>query len=142
MQHRGAPVHLLRERGIRPAAVMQDERGLIGPLCGHRRDHCLNAHYWALAATRCPTSPITYCVDRYRKVGHALRDAVFHAALRYPLRLACQIIDENIFAQALWGGEEGAALVELRHLIDELHQAAPSLQHEGVDDDVLLRAAH
>src|SRR5713101_3683502 len=63
-----------------------------------------------------------------------------------PFSAACSalvpdVVDEDVLAEAVGRGEEGAAMVDARHLLHEGHQGAALLQHEGVDGDALARAA-
>src|SRR3990172_1911509 len=55
--------------------------------------------------------------------------------------LVADVIHEHVLAEALRRGEEGAAAVDLRHLLDERRQHRAPLEHEGVDGDALARAA-
>src|SRR5438094_6271932 len=61
--------------------------------------------------------------------------------LRDPPALVRDVIDQNVLAKAVGGGVEGTALVDLGELVHELFQVVVAVQHEGVDDDALLRAA-
>src|SRR3712207_4026586 len=73
------------------------------------------------------------------RVSSALRYR--NSADRLGLALAVDIIHQDVLAEVLRLGEEGAAVVELRDLVDEVGQVIAALQHEGVDRDVVLGAA-
>src|SRR3990172_4722776 len=61
--------------------------------------------------------------------------------LRGGAPLVADVVHEHVLAEALRRGEEGAAAVDLRHLLDEGRQHRAPLEHEGVDGDALARAA-
>ena len=58
------------------------------------------------------------------------------------LRFAGEVIHEDVLTEAFGRGVKGTALVDLRHLVDELHQGPTTFEHERVDDDTVFRAAH
>src|SRR4051794_843077 len=57
------------------------------------------------------------------------------------LRAARDEVDEDVLAEVLGRGIEGATAVEPGHEGDELRQCPRALEHERVDRDPFLRAA-
>ena len=51
----------------------------------------------------------------------------------YPLPPVIQIVDQHILAQIVWAGEECAATVDRRHLVDEVLEVRIVPEHEDVD---------
>src|SRR5439155_2091196 len=72
--------------------------------------------------------------------GFRLRDAGA-AVAGAPALLPADVIDQDVLAQPVWRDEERPALVDARHLVDELGQVGPPLEHERVYDDPVSRAA-
>src|SRR5687768_12541317 len=62
--------------------------------------------------------------------------------LPYPLLLARYVVHQDVLAQCLGGGVEGAAFVDLGHLLDEVGHVVAALQHEGVDGYTVAGATH
>src|SRR5207253_3763548 len=60
---------------------------------------------------------------------------------RAPALLPADVVDQDVLPQPIRRHEKGAAFVDPRHLVDELGQVRPSLEHERVDDDAIARAA-
>src|SRR5690606_33999023 len=58
------------------------------------------------------------------------------------LLLVADVVDQQVFAQAVRGGEEGAALVDLGDLLDEAGHVRAAVHHESVDGDPLAGTAH
>src|SRR5438270_8852954 len=65
-----------------------------------------------------------------------LRDTRSTGARAAPL-LTADIVDEDVLAQPVRRHEERPALVDARHLVDELGQVRPPLEHERVDHDAV-----
>src|SRR5439155_24545355 len=63
-----------------------------------------------------------------------LRDARAAGAGATPL-LAADVVDQDVLTQPVRRHEKRAALVDPRHLVDELGQVRPALEHERVDHD-------
>src|ERR1700730_16053221 len=61
------------------------------------------------------------------------------SAARLPF--AVDVVEQDIVAQPVGAGEERAAAVHARHLLDERNQVVVIVEHEGVDHDVLAGAA-
>src|SRR5438105_3722540 len=53
------------------------------------------------------------------------------------LTFSIDVVEEHVVAEPIGAGEEGAAAVHARHLLDEGHQVVVVVEHGGVDDDVL-----
>src|SRR5437764_6601765 len=53
-----------------------------------------------------------------------------------PLALVVHVVDEDVLPETVGGGVEGAAAVDLRHLVHEVGQVAAALHHERIDRDV------
>ena len=51
-------------------------------------------------------------------------------------------IHQHIITQCLGRCEEGAAMIHLGHLLDEVTQWTCCIKHKCVDGDVVLRASH
>src|SRR5207237_4696285 len=66
-------------------------------------------------------------------VGAVLRDAA---------PLVRDVVHENVLTKMLRLDVKGAAIVDLRHLVHEVHQIVSAREHERVDGDALARAAH
>ena len=58
------------------------------------------------------------------------------------LRLPSHEVDEHVVTEILRRGEERTTPVDLGHLLDECAQRPVGAEHERVDADLLLRAAH
>src|SRR5437773_6931023 len=54
---------------------------------------------------------------------------------------AAHVVDQDVFAQVLRRDEKGPSLVDACHLVDELGQVRPALEHERVDHVAAARAA-
>ena len=52
------------------------------------------------------------------------------------------VVDEDVLAETFGLDIEGAAGVDLGHLVHEVHEVMPPREHERVDRDALARAAH
>src|SRR5438093_12850438 len=50
------------------------------------------------------------------------------------------VVDDDVLAELVGGGEERAAAVDPGHLLDERGKPRGPLEHERVDDDALARA--
>src|SRR3954454_6559387 len=57
------------------------------------------------------------------------------------LALVRDVIDQDVFAEAIRRGDEDAAGVDPRQVVDELHHVRRALEHEGVNGDAVTRAA-
>src|SRR2546429_3775799 len=53
---------------------------------------------------------------------------------------AAHVVDQDVFAQVLRRDEKRPSLVDARHLVDELGQVRPALEHERVDHNPVARA--
>src|SRR5215472_18989930 len=58
-----------------------------------------------------------------------------------PALLARDVVDQDVLPQALGGDEERAPPVDPGHLVHELREVGPALQHERVDHDPVAGAA-
>ena len=54
----------------------------------------------------------------------------------HPLPAVMDVVHQHVFSQVVGAGEEGAAPVDARHAVYEVHQLVGVLEHEGVDQDV------
>ena len=57
------------------------------------------------------------------------------------LTTASQVVHHDVLAQLPGRGVESAALINARHLVNEVHQVVVGFEHERVDGYALLRAA-
>ena len=55
--------------------------------------------------------------------------------------LVREVIDEEIFAEAVGASVEGATSIDAGHLVDEAFENRAIVEHEGIDGDPFARAA-
>src|SRR5829696_1105145 len=59
----------------------------------------------------------------------------------HELALVGDVVDQDIFAEAIRRGDEDATRVDPHQIIYELHHVRRALEHEGIDGDAVARAA-
>src|SRR5207249_10429364 len=89
-----------------------------------------------------PQIPSRSCAFPRSKVAGAQNDVMSSGrAVAEALALLRDVVHQDVLAETLRRSVEDAALVHARDLVHELLQVVVAVQHEGVDDDVLLCAA-
>lgn len=64
-----------------------------------------------------------------------------YSRLRYKFPFAVEVVNQQVLAEVVPVGIEGATVVDLRHLIDEGNHPIVIIEHEGVDSDAVAGAA-
>ena len=62
------------------------------------------------------------------------------SALRNNFLFTIQVINQQVFTEIVFIGVKRAPVIDLGHLIDEVHHPTIILQHKGIDDDVFTGA--
>src|SRR5579884_3361801 len=95
----------------------------------------------AMAVARPMPEPAPVISATFPANGRESVDGTLFPFLPYDFALAGDVVNEDVLAQAIWSREERTPAIDARHLVHEVDQVVSAFEHEGVDHDLITRAA-